>query len=53
VCLLTNIHDQPREGNYHDEHKNVIKPAIVTDDNRHVGHVDNSDRMANSYMASR
>jgi len=24
VCLLTNIHDPPREGNYHDEHGNVI-----------------------------
>jgi len=52
VCLLTNIHDPPREGNYRDEHGNAIKPAIVADYNRHVGHVDNSDRMANSYTAS-
>jgi len=53
MCLLTNIHDPPREGNYRDEHENAIKPAIVVDYNRHLGHVDNSDRMANSYTASR
>jgi len=53
VCLLTNIHDPPREGNYSDEHWNVIKPVIVTDYNCHMGHVDNADRMANSYKASR
>jgi len=53
VCLLTNIHDPPREGNYRDEHGNAIKPAIVADYNHHMGHVDNSDRLANSYMASR
>ena len=29
VRLLTNIHDPPREGNYCDEHGNVIKPAII------------------------
>ena len=28
VCLLTNIHDPPREGNYCDEHGNVIKPQL-------------------------
>ena len=53
MCLLTNIHDPPREGNYCDEHSNVIKPAIVVDYNRHMGHVNNADRMANSYTASR
>ena len=52
VCLLTNLHNPPREGNYRDEHGNAIKPAIVADYNRHMGHVDNADRMANSYMAS-
>jgi len=41
MCLLTNIHDPPREGNYRDEHGNAIKPAIVADYNRHMGHVDN------------
>ena len=53
VCLLTNIRDPPREGNYFDEHGNAIKLAIVVDYNRHVGHSDNADRMANSYTASR
>ena len=53
VCLLTNIHDPPTEGNYRDEDGNSIKLAIVTDYNRHMGHVDNADRMANSYTASR
>jgi len=31
VCLLTNIHDPPTEGNYRDEHGNAIKPAIMAD----------------------
>ena len=53
VCLLTNILDPPREGNYRDEHGSAIKPAIVADYNCHVGYVDNADRMANSYTASR
>ena len=33
ACLLTNIHDPPTEGNYRDEHGNVIKPGIVVDYN--------------------
>ena len=53
VRLLTNIHDPSREGNYCDKHGNAIKPAIVADYNRHTGYIDNTDRMANSYMASR
>jgi hypothetical protein len=36
-----NIYNPPREGNHHDEHRNVIKPAIVADYNHHMGHVDN------------
>ena len=53
MCLLTNIHNPPREGNYCDEHGNAIKPTIVADYNRHMGHIDNADGMANSYTASR
>jgi hypothetical protein len=52
VCLLTNIHYPPREGNYRDEHRNVIKPAIVAGYNHHMEHVDNVDSVANSYMVS-
>jgi hypothetical protein len=53
VCLLTNIHDPPREGNYRNEHGNAIQPATVADYNSQMGHVDNAHRMANSYTASR
>ena len=49
MCLLTNIHDPPREGNYRDEHGNAIKPAIVVDYNRHMGHVDNADKAKQSH----
>jgi len=38
LCLLTNIHDPPREGNYRNEHGNAIKPA---------SHVFNEGRDAN------
>jgi hypothetical protein len=31
----------------------LIKPATVVHYNRHMGHVENADRMANSYTASR
>ena len=53
VCLLTNIHDPPREGNYHYEHRNVIEPAIVVDYDHQTEIVENADKMANSYTASR
>jgi hypothetical protein len=53
VCLLTNIDSPPREVNYCNELGNVIKPATVADYNCLMGHVDNSDRMTNSYVASR
>jgi hypothetical protein len=53
VCILTNIHDPPREGNLRDEHGNAIKLGIVADYNRHMGYVDKVDMLANSYTASR
>jgi hypothetical protein len=53
VRLLTNILLSPKEGHYCDEHGNVIKPAIVAEYSRPMGHVDNTDTMANSYTASR
>jgi hypothetical protein len=51
VSLLTNIQDPPRKGNYRVEHGKAIKPTNVAGDNRHIGHFDNADRVANSYKA--
>ena len=53
VCLLTNIHNPPKECNYCNELENAIKPAVVADHNCLMGHVDNADRMANTYITSR
>jgi hypothetical protein len=53
VHMLTNMHNPPAEGNFCDDHGNAIKPAIVEDYNKHMGYVDKSDRMANSYSISR
>jgi hypothetical protein len=41
--MLTNMHVSPAEGNFCDESKNALKPAIVEDYNRHMGYVDKSD----------
>jgi hypothetical protein len=49
VCMLTNIHDPPQEGNFRNEQGNAIKPKIVVDYNHHLGYVDKGNRMANSY----
>jgi hypothetical protein len=50
--VLKNIHDTPAEGNFCDESGNALKPAIVDDYNRHMGYVNESDRMANSHYQS-
>ena len=52
VCMLTNIHDPPQEGNFHNEQGNVIKPKIVADYKHHLDYVDKGNRMANSYTIS-
>ena len=52
MCLLTNIHDPPGEGNYRNEHGKEVKPAIGADYNHYMGHVDNVDRMATTYKPS-
>jgi hypothetical protein len=49
VCMLTNFHDLPQEGNFCNEQGNVIKPEIVADYKHHLGYVDKGNRMANSY----
>ena len=48
-----NIQDAPGEGNSCDNNGKAIKPQIVSVYNRHMGYVDNGDRMANSYSINR
>jgi len=43
----------PAEGNFCDYSNSPIKPHIVEQYNRHMGYVDNSDHMANSYSMIR
>ena len=43
----------PAEGNFCDDSNHPMKSHIVERYNRHMGYVDNSDRMANSYSMSR
>jgi len=52
VCMLTNIHNAPAEGNFCNEGGKAIKPQNVMDYNHHMGYVDKGDRMANSYSIS-
>jgi len=52
ICILTNIHSAPVEGNFWNEGGKAIKPQIVMDYNHHMGYVDMGDRMANSYSIS-
>ena len=40
VCMLTNIHNAPAEGNFCNERGKAIKPQIVVDYNHHMGYVD-------------
>jgi len=47
--MLTNIDPPPAEGNFCDDSNRPVKPHIVERYNRHMGFVDISDRMANSY----
>jgi len=49
VYMLTNMDPPPEEGKFCDVSKRAVKPQIVARYNRHMGYVDNSDRMANSY----
>jgi hypothetical protein len=53
VNIFTNMHRPPAEGNFCDQYGNTLKPAIVQDYNGHMGHIDKSDHMTNSYFISR
>jgi len=51
VYMLTNMDPPPPEGNFFDSNR-PVKPHIVERYNQHMGYIDNSDRMANSYSVS-
>ena len=53
VYVLTNMHPPPVEGNFVDESGHAVKPHVIEDYNTHMGYVDKSDRMANSYGIAR
>jgi hypothetical protein len=53
VYVLTNIDPPPSEGNFYDDSNCPVKPHTVVRYNRHIGYVNNSDRMANSYSIRR
>jgi hypothetical protein len=44
---------QDSGSDYCDKHGNAIRPKIIEDCNQHMGYVDKSERMANSYSISR
>jgi len=47
------MHSLPLEGKFYDKHGKAVKPAIILDNNKHMGYVDKSDCMMNSYSISR
>jgi hypothetical protein len=52
MCILTNVHKPPQEGNFCDEQGNAIKLDIVAVYNHHMSYVDKGDRIANRYSVS-
>jgi len=53
IYMLTNMDPPSAEGNFCDDSNRPVKPHIVEPYNWHMGYVDNSDHMANSYSMSR
>ena len=53
VYILSNIHPPPGMGKFVGESGRAVKPKIVENYNKHMGYVDLSDMMANSYCISR
>ena len=47
------MHSPPLKGNFCDEYGKAARPAIIQDYNRHMGYVDKSDHITNSYSSSR
>ena len=50
VYILTNMYAPPVEGHFTNESGQAIKPRVVEDSYAHMGFVDKSDRMVNSYQ---
>lgn len=53
VNMLTDMYHPLAEGNFCNEHDSALKPAVVQDYKRHMGHVDKSDHTMNTYSLSR
>jgi hypothetical protein len=53
VYVLSNIHPPPVDGNFLDDSGHAVKPHVIEDYNTHMGYVDKSDRMTNSYGIAR
>jgi hypothetical protein len=51
--LHANMDPPPEEGSFCGDSKRAVKPQIVGQYNQHMGYVDISDRMANSYSMCR
>jgi hypothetical protein len=47
------MHTPPLDGNFRDEAGHAVKPHVVEDYNAHMGFVDKSERMVNSYGITR
>ena len=53
VNILTNMRSSPLEGNFCEEYGKAMKLTVIHDCNRHLGYVDKSACMTNSYSISR
>jgi hypothetical protein len=48
------MHSPPVDGNFRDESGHAVKPHVIEDyNNAHMGFMDKSDRMVNSYGSAR
>jgi hypothetical protein len=53
VYVLMNMHSPPVDGNFRDESGHAVKHQVTEDYNAHMGFLDKSDRMVNSYGIAR
>jgi transposase len=53
VYVLTKMHSPPVDGNFQDQSGHAVKHHVIEDYNAHMGFVDRSDRMLNSYGIAR